>query len=79
MYFYVFYDSDRNVTGWLQSNEKYYNPAASEVSKEKYIELGGILREMTIETPMESKLQAQQFRIDFLEECIVELAMKLYQ
>lgn len=33
----------------------------------------------TVEIPLEMKVKAQQDRIDFLEDCLAEMAMIVYQ
>lgn len=79
--------------GWLQTDEYRYYPRAREVSEEEFVKYGGIVRELVKEPTvpervadleeenkmLKAQVQAASDYSDFLEECIVEMAMKVYE
>lgn len=87
MYFYLFKMNDE-VVGGLQSDSVSDSTSLTPVSEEEYAKYFNVNPEVSSETvetpvllpevPIETKLEAITERQEFLEDCIAEMAAKVY-
>lgn len=86
IYYYVYKNEQGHVYGWLASDKPTPAKNAVPVSKEEFIELGGNPDNVVTHKSdtdkeidlLKAQVQAVSNYEDFLEECIVEMAMAVY-
>lgn len=86
IHYYIWKQKDGKVVGWLQSISTNVGPTAIEVTKEEFVECGGHIDNYSGDTEniakeayVDAKISAIASRQDFLEDCIAEMAMKVYE
>lgn len=93
IYYYVWRNKSGKVYGWLATDRPSTSGLAQQVTREEFISLGGnpdsvVLHENLEDTVAtlqgelelaEAKINALSGQNDFFEECLVEMAMIVYQ